>query len=866
MPPGRIGKFELLDELGRGGMGVVYRARDTRLDRVVALKLMQAKGTIDEESRHRFMRECRAVAALNHPRIATLYEADETGDGTLYFAAELVEGHTLAHHLKHDAADVRARSVDLGLQLADALAAAHAQGIIHRDIKPANLMITPQGQLKVLDFGLAYLGGDQESRDPDEPTQSLHRAAFTTTAGVVLGTPAYMSPEQISGESISAAADIFAAGVVLYELSTGVRPFEGVDLTRRLEQIRAREPAPASAVGQGVTPALSAVIARCLQPDAAARYQNGAELHAALAACARPRTTRRWTWAALGAAAVAIAAGAVWWNGGNALAFNSHDRLLLADVVNQTSESVFTGALGTALEADLRQSQYALIVGRREIAEALRLTRRQPDTPIDLATALELAKWVGAKAVLAPSIVQAGDTFQLDATLYATETQSPMDTVKVTAEGKDEVLKTAVDEFTSAVRSSLGESLAAIAATDAPVVVVTTSSWEALEAMRMASTALSEGRAAESASLLEEALKLDPEFAAARAQLGLVLMQFLQQPERGQRLLREGAATIDRLSAYERAMLKGLITQYVDRDLNTALSDFQAASRQFPERNEPYQNQGIVLRDLGRYAEAAAAFKEANRRFPSTVGPLLPLWWLYTGPLRDPIAAEATARALLELRDDAPEYLHMLAWTYVCQQRYADAATEMDAIVARFPEYSLARINGAHLSLRTGNPTRAAARYRSEIDDAIRTGKSAPAVWHIWAAIALAAAGSPDAKAVQNDAERAAVSELRSASPAGRPAAQAVLAQALALAGRRDAAQKALAALPPVEQLRPDALSDSAKAFAMLGNADEAIARLERVLRLSPFDAYYNLILPEFAGLWTDDRFTGVVSKKVRGA
>jgi tetratricopeptide (TPR) repeat protein len=624
MPLGKVGKFELLDELGRGGMGVVYRARDTRLDRLVALKLMLTASPLDEESRHRFMRECRAVAALTHPRIATLYEADETDDGTLYFAAELVAGHTLSYLLKHRSEEVRARALDYGLQLADALAAAHARGIVHRDIKPANLMITPQGQLKVLDFGLAHLGGDEQRPDAEAQTQSLHGPAFTTTAGVVLGTPAYMSPEQISGDSISAATDVFAAGVVLYELVTGIRPYQRLSPLERLEEIRGRDPVPASAVSADVASGFSAVIARCLDRDSAARYQSGAELHAALAACVRPRSGLGWKWVAA-AAAIALVAGGFWWSGRRTLPFVSHDRLLLADVANHTSETVFTAALGTALEADLRQSQYALIIGRRELAEALRLTRRKPETVIDVTTALDLARWVGAKAVLAPSIVQAGNTFQLDATLYSTETQSPVDSVKVTAVGTDEVLRSAVDELTAAVRSKLGESLSAIAATDAPVVVVTTSSWPALEAMQMASKTLNEGRAAETASFLEEALRLDPEFAAARAQLGLVLMQYLQEPERGRQLLRQAAGSIDRLSPFERAQLTGLVAQWVDRDLPKALSEFQAAARRFPERNEPYQNQGIVLRDLGRYQEAAAAFTESHRRFPSSVGPLLTL-------------------------------------------------------------------------------------------------------------------------------------------------------------------------------------------------------------------------------------------------
>ncbi|HET9372550.1 MAG TPA: protein kinase [Vicinamibacterales bacterium] len=865
MPLGRMGKFELVDELGRGGMGVVYRARDTRLGRFVALKVMQGQ-ILDDESRRRFMRECRTVAALNHPNIATLYEADETPDGELYFAAELIDGETLSECLKRQPDEMRARVVPIGLQLADALATAHAKGIVHRDIKPSNMMITSGGQLKVLDFGLAHLTAEPESRQSDAPTATATASElFHTTAGIALGTPAYMAPEQILGAPIGPPADVFAAGIVLYELATGARPYHGVSLADRLDDIMKRDPAPASTVNSAVPPDVSDVISRCLHREAPRRFQNGAELHAALAACAQPAARRGWIWASAAAIAVAIGAGGLYWSQRNALAFTSHDRVLIADVSNQTQEPVFTGALGTALEADLRQSQYALVVGRRELGEALQLTRRKPDTKIDAKTALDLARWVGAKAVLAPAIVQAGGTYQLEATLYATATASPVDTVRVTADSTDAVLKTAVDELSAAVRTRLGESLQQISQTDRPAIVVTTSSWPALEAMRLGSGALREGRAQEAASHFREALRLDPEFAAAKGQLGLTLMQFLRQPEEGHRLLREAAESIDRLSPYERAVLKGLIAQFVDRDLDKALAEYQAAARQFPERNEPYQNQGIVLRDLGRYAEAAVAFNESHKRFPSTIGPLLPLWFLQTGPLHDPAGAEETSRKLLRLRADDPEYLHLLAWTFVCQQKYDEAAKEMEAILQRFPDYARARTNLAHLEFRRGNAVRAATLFRETLAKYLEKNAPRdplPTALRGFVLNATIAAGQADQAApLAKDADAAASAAIeRATSPQRRVSAQAFRAQLRAIEGKRDEAIEMLRALPPASELGADAAMEAAKAYALVGHADEALARLERSFRLSPWDSYYCLILPEFKSLWNDDRFIRLVT------
>ena len=853
MPERRIGKFELLDELGKGGMGVVYRARDVRLGRLVALKLMLPDRTLDPASRARFLRECRAVASLNHPNIATLFEADEAGDGTLYFAAELVAGRTLADHMQDGLVPLD-RALDYGLQLAEALAAAHGKAIVHRDIKPSNLLITPEGRLKVLDFGLARLGQGPEPLPPDATTLAADspraeaRLADRSLPGTLIGTPRYMAPEQVRGRPAGPTADVFAAGVVLYELTTGTHPFPG---STRAEQFRAildKDPTPATEARRRVPAALGAVIMRCLDKDPEGRIQNGAELLQALSRC-RPSGSRRrwWTWGA--AAAIAATTGATWWALRDTLAFSSHDRILIADVVNKTSESVFGGALGTALEVDLRQSQYTLVVGRKEIVEAFELTRRPSDTPLDLATALDLAHWVGAKAVLAPSIVQVGETYRLEAALYATETGSPVDSVDVVAEGKDAVLRDAVDELTAAVRERLGESLAEIGQTDAPVVKVTTGSWEALDALRKGSTALDESKPREAAAFFEEALRRDPEFAAAKTMLGLVLIQFLNQPEHGKELLKEAALLADRLSHYERVMLDGLVTQFVDGDLPAALQQFQVAATLFPERTEPHRNQGMILRALGRYAEAAAAFRESHLRAPKSAGTLEQLWFLQVGPVRDPAGAEATSRKLMALRSDDPNFTHMLGWSYVAQQRFTDAEALLRSILTAHPDHGRSRINLAHLALRRGDMEKAVEGYSAILDDArggrIEQNATAAA---LWLAIALRSTGRADEADVLFD-------EVGGA--ATTPASHALVDAAR---GRAEDAIEKLGTLPPLDELDFRTAHTAAAAYGFAGDADRALAALARALQLNSADVYYNLILPDFKPLWGDDRFTRLVT------
>jgi len=850
MPERRVGKFELLDELGHGGMGVVYRARDTRLDRFVALKFMRPDHAPDEASRNRFLRECRAVAALNHPNIATLYEADEV-NGTLYFAAELVGGQTLAEVLDRGRVPLE-RALDLAGQLAQALAAAHAKGIIHRDIKPANLMITPDGRLKVLDFGIAHLAASREAAPPDAPTSTgaVSPAGGQETVGAAMGTPGYMAPELVRGEPVGPSADVFAAGVVLYELATGQRLFAGGEADERVRQVLAGDPPVAFNLDRRVFPALGAVIARCLHKTPAERYRDGAELRDALARTAAP-PRKRWWWPAVAALLLVAVAVGLRWGRARPLAFVSQDRILIADVMNQTSEGAFgfSDALGTALEADLRQSQYAVVVGRREISEALQLTRRPPDTRLDLQTALDLARWVGAKAVLAPSITQVGETYRLAASLYATDSASPVGTASVRATSRDKLLEEAVDDLTAAIREQLGEPLAEIEQFNAPIVVVTTRSWEALEALRLGLKAADERRVPEAAAFFEEALSRDPEFAAAKGQLALVLIQFLNQPERGKRLLAEAGSSADRLSNYERVMFKGLVTQFVAGNLEAALEEFRVAAALFPTRSEPRRNQGMLLRALGRYHEAAAEFSEAHARDPKAVTTLELLWFLQVGPVRDPVGAEVTALKAAALRPGDPDHHHMVAWSYLAQQRYDEAAKEMAAIVAAHPSYSRARVNLAHLALRRGDAAGAAERYQSLLDDArakrIDQDEVAIATWLATALQALARTAEADAL-FQSAARTARTPAMRAFYDAAR--------------GRRDASRRLLRALPETSKLQYQDALTAAAAYGLLGDREPALERLAHALRLSAWDGYYNLILPDFRPLWHDERFIRLVT------
>ena len=275
-----LSRYRLGEKLGQGGMGVVYRAFDTRLERQVAIKLLPPEAVGDEERRQRFVREAKAASALNHSHIVTVYDIDrvatESGEVDL-IAMELVEGETLDQRLARGALPVE-RALELALQLTDALAVAHRAGIVHRDVKPGNLMLTAAGELKLLDFGLSRYAPSGEV-DPAAPTV----AHGLTTTGALVGTPAYMSPEQAEGKPVDARADVFAAGSVLYEMLAGRRPFASDTQVGQLLAVLRETPAPLRAARAEVPPELEQIVGRCLEKEPARRYPSAVELHAELA-------------------------------------------------------------------------------------------------------------------------------------------------------------------------------------------------------------------------------------------------------------------------------------------------------------------------------------------------------------------------------------------------------------------------------------------------------------------------------------------------------------------------------------------------------------------------------------------------------
>jgi tetratricopeptide (TPR) repeat protein/predicted Ser/Thr protein kinase len=619
-----ISHYRILEKLGAGGMGVVYKAQDTRLDRAVALKFLPENLSNESVALERFRREAHAASALNHSNICTIYDIGEQ-DSRPFLAMEFIEGQTLRQHIHGQPLKLE-ELLNLGMQIADALDAAHARGIIHRDIKPANIFVTPRGQAKVLDFGLAKLV--PRGIIGSEALDSSHSGAEegVSIVGLITGTPSYMSPEQIRGDDLDTRTDLFALGLLLYEMATGRQAFSGNTGGAIIEAILSRAPAPARSVNPEIPPELEEIIDRALEKDPNKRWQSATEIRGALQQLKRDTETGhtvavrapamaqlwRYRWMAMAGGAVAViglAAGAWLYNTRRAHALNETDTVVLADFSNKTGDAVFEDALRQGLAVQLEQSPFLSLISEQRIQQTLRLMGRPADTKLTPEVARDLCQRAGSKAYLSGTISSLGSQYVIGIKAVQCQTGDTLVQEQTTANSKEQVLG-ALSEAATKLRGKLGESLRTVQNLDTPIEQATTPSLEALEAYSLGrKTMMGQGEYTAAVPLFLRAIGLDPRFAMAYASLGTTYHN-LGEKNLSAENTKKAFDLRARVSEREKFYIESHYHHFVTGDLEKARQVYELWARTYPREEVPPNNLGTIYQSLGQYDKALGAFRE----------------------------------------------------------------------------------------------------------------------------------------------------------------------------------------------------------------------------------------------------------------
>ena len=701
-----ISHYKVLEEVGRGGMGVVYKVQDTTLDRTVALKFLPAEFSGSSDEKQRFLQEAKAASALDHPNICTVYEVGETDDGQMFIAMGYYEGETLKETIRRGPLPVQ-DAIRLGVQIARALVKAHERDIIHRDIKPANILVTHDGDAKILDFGLAKLRGQ----------------AMLTKAGTTLGTAAYMSPEQARGEEVDGRTDIWSLGVVLYEMLAGRSPFASEYDQAMIYQILNDDPAPLRQSREEVPAELEAVVGRCLAKDPSGRFGSMRELEGALGAlreggstASRPVVPR---WESKGRKRIALA-GAF-----GALAIiallayflflpgsaEAEGRLPVAvlDVVNETGEPELNGLSGMLITS-LEHSRRLAVLTRSRMFDILRAMGKDSVGRIDESVGREICAQAGVNAMVMASVRKFGRLYTIDLKVLDPQKNEYLFTTKEEGEGQESI-PSMLDRLSEATRIGLREKIAEVRAQQAEIASVTTSNLEAYQHYFRGEELINRLRFEEAKEEFQKAIALDSLFALAHYRLAYAA-GWNQELLTGQYLER-ALRLIDRLPERERYLVRAQKAGE-DSGWGGALRFLREMEKKYPNDKEMLYNIGDMSYHVADYAAAESYLTKVLEMDTGNERALQHLTWTYREMGRNEKMLELAKRYVNA--SGTTEAYSLLASAYGASGRYEEGLNAMRAAQELFPDKAGPTVELSHLLMQLGRDQEAELELRRTLE------------------------------------------------------------------------------------------------------------------------------------------------------